>query len=107
MSATITRDEWLTELERVMRQRRPQSGGMTSEELAQMWGCCRAVARLRLQMLRGRLVVGRRSIPGIDGKDNSAPTYALGPAPAARVPKRRDMLTTTDRSAPRRAAKRR
>jgi hypothetical protein len=74
---TITRDEWLAELERVMRQRQPDSGGMTAQELADQWEVCRPVALKRLGMIRDRLVVSQRRIIGIGGKATYAPTYRL------------------------------
>lgn len=101
---TITRDEWLAELERVMGQQNPDSGGMTAQELADTWGCCRAVALKRLKLLQPRLVVSRRRHVGLDGKAGMVPCYRLV---SPTVPKRREIATTPDRTHHAKAAKRR
>lgn len=84
MSATITRDEWIAELERVMRLQRSDSDGLSSQELAEAWGCCRKMALDRIKLLKGRLVVGRRRDTAVDGKACIVPTYKLLPAKAAK-----------------------
>lgn len=73
---TITRDEWLAEVERVMRQRNSDDG-ITAQELADKWGCCRPVALRRLGMIRDRLIIGQRRVLGISGKATYTPTYKL------------------------------
>jgi hypothetical protein len=85
---TITRDEWLAELERVMSQR-SSSDGLTSQELAQRWGCCRRVALERLNKLRDRVVTGRKVHVGIDGRVNMITCYKLKAAEVRRAAKRR------------------
>ena len=84
MSVTITRDEWLAEVERVLRQHRPDADGFTAQELADQWGCCRAVALKRLGMIRDRLIVGHRSATGISGRHTTVPTYKLARTEAKR-----------------------
>ena len=79
MSVTITRDEWLTELERVMRQQRPDSDGMSAEELAAAWKVCKRVALERLNLLRDRVIVGQRRVTAISGRMAVCPTYKLAP----------------------------
>ena len=73
---TITRDEWLAELERVMR-RQSDAEGMTAQELADKWGVCRPVALKRLGLIRDRLIVGQRRSLNIGGKFSMSPTYKL------------------------------
>jgi hypothetical protein len=99
MSTTITRSEWLAEFERVMAQQCADADGMTAQELADMWGCCRAVALKRLQAMRERLVVGRRRCVGLDGKAGMVPCYRLV-SPAA--PHRREATTHHAKAAKRR-----
>ncbi len=87
---TITRDEWLSELERVMRQQKPDADGLTAQELADTWGCCRAVALKRLGLMKDRLVVGRRRYVGLAGKAGMVPCYRLVVEPTrAKAAKRR------------------
>ena len=76
---TITRDEWLREFERVMCQMRPDSEGMTTDELARSWGCSIRVARERLGLTRNRLVVGRKRATTLDGRSTLVPCYRLTP----------------------------
>ena len=79
MSVQITSDEWLSELERVMRARKPDAEGLTTQELAEVWGCCTRVALLRLSLLKDRLIVGQRHIVSISGRGAVSPTYRLKP----------------------------
>ena len=84
---SITRDEWLNELERVMAQR-PSSDGLTSQELADRWGCCRRVALERLNRLRDRVAIGKKAHVGIDGRMSMVACYRLNPG-VKRAAKRR------------------
>jgi hypothetical protein len=86
---TITRDEWLAELERVMAQRGPGGDGLTAGELAEKWGCCRRVALERLKMLQGRLDVGSRRGLSVAGRPTQVPCYRLKPVEVRRAAKRR------------------
>ena len=74
---TITRDEWLAELERVMAARDPKAYGLTSDELAVQWGCCKRVALDRLKMLGDRLTVGYKRGTSISGRNTMVPCYRL------------------------------
>jgi hypothetical protein len=85
---SITRDEWLAELERVMAHR-SSSDGLTSQELADRWGVCRRVALERLNRLRDRVSVGRTAHTGIDGRTTMIACYSLKPGVTKRAAKRR------------------
>ena len=85
---TITRDEWLKELERVMVSRKGTVDGMTARELAGVWGCCTRVALERLHLLRARLVVGTKPSVAISGRNTTIPCYRLKPE-VKRAAKRR------------------
>ena len=74
---TITRDEWLAELERVMAARDPKADGLTARELADQWGCCTRVALDRLGMLRERVTVGYKRGTSISGRNTMVPCYRL------------------------------
>jgi hypothetical protein len=86
---TITRDEWLKELERVMASRTGMQGGMTARELAGLWGCCTRVALERLHLLSDRLVVGHKPTVSISGRNTLVPCYRLKPVEMKRAAKRR------------------
>jgi hypothetical protein len=86
---TITRDEWLAELERVMAHRGPGADGLTAKELAERWGCCRRVALERLQLLHDRLVVGNKRALSVAGRQTQVPCYKLKPVETRRAAKRR------------------
>jgi hypothetical protein len=75
---TIDRDEWLAELEKLGAL--DQSGeGMTRQEIADAIGrCTRWVSdKLRLLAARGKLIVGRREMVGLDGRRCRVPVYSI------------------------------
>ncbi|MCX6551190.1 MAG: hypothetical protein NTY02_09340 [Acidobacteria bacterium] len=74
----ITTDAWQAELERVMM--RPPSGeanGLSAQELCQATGRGIRWVRGRLGMVRDRLIVGRKTAYGIDGRQTTVPCYRL------------------------------
>ena len=86
MSVTITRDEWLSEFERVMRQQPKGDPGLATWELAEMLGVGEHyVNRMMRKALRsGRLKVGRKPGIAIDGRKIMVPCYQLVGAKAAK-----------------------
>lgn len=105
MSVTITRDEWLSEFERVMRQQPTGDPGLSTVELSGLLhvGPHRVNALLREAFRSGRLKVGRKPSAALDGRRCMVPCYQLKPA----VPNRRKMTRTTDIRQHAKAAKRR
>jgi hypothetical protein len=87
MSVTITRDEWLSEFERVMRQPRQGDPGMSSWEIADALGVGthRVNALLREAHRAGRLIVGRKPGNALDGRRCMVPCYRLVTAKAAKT----------------------
>lgn len=87
MSVTITRDEWLSEFERVMNAQPKGDPGLTTAEIAEVLGVGEhRVNRIIRQALRaGRLRVGRKPTPfgSSDGRRSSSPCYQLLPVPKA------------------------
>lgn len=81
MSVTITRDEWLSEFERVMRRQRPSDPGMTSHEISEVLGIGqhRVNYLLRAAFRAGRLRVGKKPTAALDGRRCLAPCYQLMP----------------------------
>lgn len=78
MSVTITREEWLAEIERVMQS--PEDGdGMTVLELAEAMGWCEKRAREALHKLNRakRIVVTRGTRYALDGRRASVPLYRI------------------------------
>lgn len=78
MSARLSVDEWLSELEAISRKKR-DDGGMTIRELAEAAGVCRSkMLDMVGQAHRlGRVTVGRRSSFSISGKPCTVPTYII------------------------------
>lgn len=85
MSTTITRDEWLTEFERLMHATRPGDPGLSTEEIADALGVgMHRVNRLmRDAFKQGRVVVGRKPGMALDGRRCMVPCYQLKPAAKA------------------------
>jgi predicted transcriptional regulator len=73
----INTDEWTAELERVQQKR--NDAGMTSAEIADVWGVSRATAVERLGVLNraGRLERGTRTIESLSGKNAPVPVYRV------------------------------
>ena len=79
MTVTISRDEWLSEFERVMRQPRQGDPGLSTVELSDALGvgAHRVNALLRVAHRAGRLVVGRKPGNALDGRRCMVPCYQL------------------------------
>lgn len=78
MSVTITREEWLAELERVMKS--PEDGdGMTVLELAEAMGWSEKRTREALHKLNRakRIAVNRGTRYALDGRRASVPLYRI------------------------------
>jgi hypothetical protein len=77
VSADITREEWLAELELVSA--RKSDAGLTAEQLQDLWDCCPNTARRRLRLLgrQGRLVVGRTYRRDLTGRVLPVPVYRI------------------------------
>ena len=86
MSVTITRDEWLSEFERVMGAPRKGDPGLSAWEIADALGVGthRANALLKEAYRAGRLKVGRKPGTAIDGRRCMVPCYELIKAKAAK-----------------------
>jgi len=69
---------WLEELVRLGKK---NDAGHTTRELAVIWRIEPKNVRERLRQAQalGRLVVGRRSAPGIDGRSSLVPVYTIRP----------------------------
>lgn len=80
---SITRDEWLTELERVMSAGNSDDGYRV-EELADLTGHSTAYVRKLLGKMKDRLVVGRRRVICLSGNWTMVPCYSLKPLEAPR-----------------------
>jgi hypothetical protein len=81
MSATITTDEWLAELERVYGM---SSEGATRREIANQLGVSLSwvlVHVLRPGVANGTILVGRRSVTRIDDHACSVPVYRFAGKP--------------------------
>ena len=76
---SITRDEWLSELERVMTAG-SSDDGYRVEELAELTGHSTAYVRRLLGKMRDRLVVGRRRVVCLSGNYSTVPCYSLKPS---------------------------
>lgn len=79
MTPTITRSEWLSEFERVMRQPRQGDPGLSTWEIAEALGVGqhRVNALLRVAHRQGRLLVGRKPGDALDGRRCMVPCYRL------------------------------
>lgn len=79
MSVTITRDEWLSEFERVMAAPRKGDPGLSAFEIASSLGVgdARVHELLRQAFRAGRLTVGRKTGVAIDGRRIMVPCYQL------------------------------
>jgi len=91
---TITHDEWLAEIERIMRPAGAKAeDGLTLQELAQNSGRSTRwwLARMKAEPLRGRVVARRVPVMRIDGVPGVTVRYRLRPAPTVvpRAAKRR------------------
>lgn len=77
MSVTITRDEWLAEFERAMREMPTRDEGITARELGEAWGCGPRAVLERLKRIGPRLVCGRKSITDLAGRQTTTFCYRL------------------------------
>jgi CRP-like cAMP-binding protein len=79
MTITITREEWLAELERVLVPPTGTLDGLTATEIAVQSG----ITRSRVMVLLGRasaqgqLQIGRKPVTAIDGRLSMVPCYRL------------------------------
>lgn len=80
MTDKISAAKWIEELEKLSQ--RSSDEGMTVGEWGEALGCGPRTARGRLGLAHraGRLVVGRRSVTGIDGRRMLVPVYRVVPA---------------------------
>jgi predicted YcjX-like family ATPase len=80
MSAEITIEEWMGEMQRLADQK-PADVGHTAIELAAAWDVGLHVCRARLSALQraGRLIVGTRKTTRLDGHPCTIPVYAIKP----------------------------
>ena len=94
MSTSITRDEWLSEFERLMHTTRPGDPGLSTEEIADALGVGmhRVNRMMREAFKAGRLQVGKKPGLALDGRKCMVPCYQLTPM----APNRRETTTTTD-----------
>lgn len=83
---TITRDEWLSEFERVMRQQPKGDPGLATWELAEMLGVGEHYVKrmLRKALRAGRLKSGKKPGWALDGRRCMVPCYQLVTAKAAK-----------------------
>lgn len=74
----IRQDEWLTELERLMKDR-PDDDGMTTEEISEAISRNITYTRVlvRKAIRSGRMVCGRQTRMGIDGRNYQVPVYMI------------------------------
>jgi hypothetical protein len=88
---TITRDEWLSEFERIMRQQPKGDPGLSTEELAEMLGVGqhRVNKLLRVAFRQGRLRAGKKPGQALDGRRVMVPCYQMVPKPDAKAAKKR------------------
>lgn len=87
MTERITRDEWLSEFERVMHAQPKGDPGMSTEELSQVLGVGqhRVNKLLRIAFLEGRVKAGRKPSVALDGRKCMVPCYQLLPVPKTRA----------------------
>lgn len=81
MSVTITRDEWLSEIQRVMRERPAGDPGMSTWEWADALnvGQARASIVIRQMCRRGQLITGWKPDVSRDGRQVRVPCYRPAP----------------------------
>jgi len=78
MSEQITRDEWMAEVERVLRETpRHADEGLTAREWGEAWDIGTKAALERLRLLGPRIVSGRRTIIDRAGRANTTFCYRL------------------------------
>lgn len=72
----ITFEEWERELRSFSNK---DDDGLTSEEVAEAWGCCRKIALERLRKLdkAGKLETGTKTVTRLGGRLNPVPCYRL------------------------------
>ena len=76
----ITRDDWLSAVkEATVEVPLPESDALTMQELADLLGCKRTAARLRLKVLigNGRAVRTTKLVRRSDGSVTALPAYRL------------------------------
>jgi predicted ArsR family transcriptional regulator len=80
MSETITRDEWLAEFERVLREI-PQRNdeGLTAREISAALGIGPKAILEKLRLLGPRVVAGRKTITDMAGRQTTTFCYRLRP----------------------------
>lgn len=76
MSKTITHEDWLTAL---LAAQAKNDKGWSSQEWARHMGVSvkTALERIRLASRKGWVVVGKRSITSLDGRQTYAPVYTI------------------------------
>jgi predicted ArsR family transcriptional regulator len=78
MSATITRDEWLAEFERVLRETPGRNDeGLTAREIGAALGIGPKAILEKLRRLGPRVVAGRKTITDMAGRQTTTFCYRL------------------------------
>lgn len=79
-TGTITRDEWLAEFERVLyHSPRPEDGWMTAREIGEAMVPSRSSRAVlaRMYRYRDRILVGRKAITDLAGRETTTFCYKL------------------------------
>ena len=69
----------MAEFERISAASKDDDVGMTAEEIAASLGCCRPVALSRIKKLGSRIVVSKRRMTDIAGRNSFTYCYKLRP----------------------------
>lgn len=79
MSTQITHDEWIAALEAAQSERPADDEGMTTQEIAEVFGVSTKKCRELLKKIQreGRIQVGRRHIARIDGTMTPVAVYRI------------------------------
>ncbi|MEN6429701.1 MAG: hypothetical protein ABFC80_02505 [Coriobacteriales bacterium] len=80
-TGTITRDEWLAEFERVLREMPTRDEGVTTKELGEAWDMGPRAVLDRLKKMGPRVTHGRKTIVDMAGRTTTTFCYRLRKEP--------------------------